>query len=105
VDNAIKFSPPGGAVKVIVERDGSGLLLRVRDHGPGLDAKARQVLFQQFGSGEHRASGSGLGLAFSRLAVQANGGRIWLEDTPGGGATLAFNLPAASPGDRGPGAR
>jgi signal transduction histidine kinase len=95
LDNAIRFSVPGGAVAVTVDQDGRGLLVRVADHGPGLDAKARQKLFQRFGSGQHRASGSGIGLAFSRLAVEANGGRIWLEDTPGGGATFALTLPAA----------
>jgi signal transduction histidine kinase len=95
IDNAIKFSVPGGIVGVTVDQDGNGLLLRVTDHGPGLDAKARQSLFQRFGSGQHRASGSGLGLAFSRLAVEVNGGRIWLEETPGGGATFALTLPAA----------
>ena len=95
LDNAIRFSVPGGAVVVTVDQDGSGLLVRVADHGPGLDAKSRQKLFQRFGSGQHRASGSGIGLAFSRLAVEANGGRIWLEETPGGGATFALTLPAA----------
>lgn len=95
LDNAIKFSAAGAAVTVSLTPDADGVAVRVRDSGPGVDEKARSRLFQNFAPGGQAASGSGLGLAFCRLAVEANGGRIWLEDTPGGGATFAVALPAA----------
>ncbi len=95
LDNAIKFSAAGAAVTVSLAREVDGVAVRVKDSGPGVDEKARSRLFQNFAPGSQAASGSGLGLAFCRLAVEANGGRIWLEETPGGGATFAVALPAA----------
>ena len=75
--------------------------VRVRDSGPGVEEALRPRLFQKFAAGSHTGRGTGLGLAFCRLAVEANGGRIWL-DSPGPGAVFAFRLPASGPagGDR-----
>ena len=96
VGNAIKFSPEGGTVRVGASREGSGLVrVSVADEGPGLPPELRERVFERFVTGDHVASGSGLGLTFCRLAVEAHGGRIRVESAPGAGALLAFTLPEA----------
>jgi signal transduction histidine kinase len=55
-------------------------------------------LFQKFVSGRQQGSGSGLGLAFCRLAIEAHGGHIWSESMPGKGTIVTFTLPAADNG-------
>jgi signal transduction histidine kinase len=96
VDNAIKFTPDGGEVTVVAEREPSASSLRVlvKDTGPGVPVDIRGQLFQKFVAGRHPRRGSGLGLAFCRLAVEAHGGRIWLEDEALG-ATIVFTVPVA----------
>ena len=93
--NAIKFSPDGGRVELRLSVAESGLLrLEVADQGLGVSEKMRPRLFEKFARGDEPAAGTGLGLAFCRLAVEANGGRIWLaDDGPETGATFALELP------------
>ncbi len=96
VGNAIKFSPEGGAVRVSVRAAGAeGLRVSVSDSGPGIEAALLPRLFSKFAPGAHPARGNGLGLAFCRLAVEASGGRIWLEEQPGPGALFVFTIPTA----------
>ena len=96
VGNAIKFSPEGGAVTVSARAVGAeGIRVSVSDSGPGIEAALRPRLFSKFAPGAHPARGSGLGLAFCRLAVEASGGRIWLEEQPGPGALFVFTIPTA----------
>jgi signal transduction histidine kinase len=94
VDNAIKFSPQGGGPVTVSARsmETEGIRLTVCDSGPGIEASLRPRLFTKFAPGAHTARGSGLGLAFCRLAVEASGGRIWLEERPGPGAEFAFTV-------------
>lgn len=95
VGNAVKFSPPGsGAIQVLARRDGTAVEVFVRDCGPGVEEKVRARVFEKFTVGNQPGRGSGLGLAFCRLAVEAQGGRIWLEH-PGPGAVFAFSIPYA----------
>lgn len=95
VGNAVKFSAPAaGPIQVSARLDGAAVEVRVRDTGPGVDEKVRERLFEKFTVGDLPGRGSGLGLAFCRLAVEAQGGRIRLEST-GPGAVFAFSLPLA----------
>jgi signal transduction histidine kinase len=97
VDNAIKFSPEGGGpVTVSVRSTGAlGIRLSVSDCGPGVEDALRPRLFSRFAPGAHTSRGSGLGLAFCRLAVEASGGQIWLEEREGPGALFVFTMPSA----------
>ena len=76
--------------------DGTMVDLLVHDSGPGVEDALRPRIFEKFVVGNHTGRGSGLGLAFCRLAVEAQGGRIWLEN-PGPGTVFAFSLPLAGP--------
>jgi signal transduction histidine kinase len=70
----------------------------VRDTGPGIPDEFKEKLFERFAQIEGqrgRRRGTGLGLAFCRMAVEAHGGRIWVGDNPAGGAVVAFTLPIA----------
>jgi len=93
LDNAIKFTPAGGYVRVSghVERD--ELIVSVANSGPGISPEQKERLFQKFTSGQHAAHGNGLGLAFCKLAVEAQGGRIWIESEPGRETVATFTLP------------
>ncbi len=96
VGNAIKFSPEGSAVTVSARAAGAeGLRVSVSDSGPGIEAALLPRLFSKFAPGAHPARGNGLGLAFCRLAVEASGGRIWLEEQPRPGALFVFTIPTA----------
>lgn len=102
LDNAIRSTPPGGAVVLRAEpwasRDeeqagGPGqYCLVVSDEGPGIPPDLQERLFERFVTG--RRHGVGLGLAFCKLAVEAHGGHIWAESTPARGATFRFTVPA-----------
>ena len=99
LDNAVKWSPPGGVVEV---RLADGELL-VCDHGPGIEPEDLPLVFDRF----HRASsarhlpGSGLGLAIVREAVEAHGGTASVDSAPGRGTAVSLRLPAARIPDRG----
>ncbi|MBL8133782.1 MAG: GAF domain-containing protein [Anaerolineae bacterium] len=116
VENAIKHTPAGGAISVRAEQRSGEIVVSVSDTGPGIPANFRQEVFDKYFRIRHTErstieemrigapvsetpdvstrGGLGLGLAFCRLAVEAHGGRIWVEDAPGGGATFAFSLPS-----------
>jgi len=101
LDNAVRASPAGGSVTISARAEPSGAWVRfsVADEGKGVAAEFRERIFEKFVQIETRAGSSrgsfGLGLAFCRLAVEAHGGRIWVESPEGGGATFHFTVPAA----------
>ena len=109
IDNAIKFTPDGGHVRVWArrgrERAPGAVLVGVSDSGPGIAPEDQQRLFQMYersGSAMGRRRGSGVGLAFCKLAVDAHGGRIWVESEPGKGSTFLLTM-AIADGSGGPG--
>jgi signal transduction histidine kinase len=99
VDNALKFTPAGGQVVITAEVSlKDTLLVRVSDTGPGVPDEYREKIFDRFTQipgQKGRRRGSGLGLTFCRLAVEAHGGRIWVEPRMGGGGVFCITLPAA----------
>ncbi|HXF69193.1 MAG TPA: GAF domain-containing protein [Thermoflexus sp.] len=99
LDNAIKFTPSGGEIwiRATLEREDTmpWVKVMIADSGPGVPPDLRERIFQPFVTGMVKGRGVGLGLAFCKLAVEAHGGRIWLEDRPGGGAAFVFTLPIA----------
>lgn len=96
IDNAIKYSPSGGEIKVFVKQEDNKLLLGVSDHGIGISPEDRHRLFQSFerlgGHYTHSIRGIGLGLKVCRILVEAHGGQIWLDSQPGKGSTFYFTL-------------
>jgi two-component system sensor histidine kinase MprB len=91
LDNAAKWSPPGGEIEVQLV----GGTLSVRDHGPGIDPADAPHVFERFyRSARARAlPGSGLGLSIVRQAAEDNGGQAWLVPAPGGGTVACLRLP------------
>ncbi len=97
LDNALAWSPPGGKVRVEAGSFGPNVDLRIVDVGPGVPPEQRDLMFQPFQrlGDSSQGTGVGLGLAVARGFVEAMGGRITVEDTPGGGLTIVFRLPHA----------
>jgi len=92
IGNAIKFT---GAGKVIVSAnyDGALICFAVHDTGQGIPAESFGRIFEKFGQLDSRRVGTGLGLAFCKLAVEAHGGSIMVESTLGKGSTFSFTIP------------
>ncbi len=96
--NALRHTPSDGSVAVRVSANNGEVRVSVEDSGDGLGDEARDRMFERFWRGDRARSepGGGLGLAIARALVEAQGGRIWAEDRPGGGARVSFTLPAAT---------
>lgn len=97
LENALRYLPAGRAVRIAASPEPGGVVVRLSDNGPGVPPEALPRLFERFWRGERSRSrttgGSGLGLAIARRIIEAHGGRIWAEPTPGGGLTIVFWLP------------
>jgi len=102
LENAAKAteSDPSTHIEVDVRRSNSLVVVRVIDHGPGVPSSAREQLFYPFYRMDDRNPrlGAGLGLGICKGFVTLLDGDIWIEDTPGGGATFSFTLPLANGG-------
>jgi signal transduction histidine kinase len=98
LENANKFTPMQGHVRLGGMRDGDMVRLWVQDTGQGIPREAQDQIFEKFTrlQAERFPKGLGLGLAFCRLAVQAHGGNIWVESQEGKGSRFMFTLPVAS---------
>ncbi|MFN8558023.1 MAG: ATP-binding protein [Dehalococcoidia bacterium] len=108
VENAIKYSPAGGAIDVCIRGNGV-LTVQVRDHGIGIPADHLDRLFDRFyrvdSSLARTTKGVGLGLYICKSLVEAHGGRIWVESEPGKGSVFSFTLPVLTFRDNGDGDR
>ncbi|GAB4277380.1 MAG: hypothetical protein Kow0080_28320 [Candidatus Promineifilaceae bacterium] len=102
LDNALKFTPKNGQITVILqsappETNGeTGIRCTVADSGPGIPPESRPYVFDRYmrtNIGGAQVRGTGLGLTFCKLAVEAQNGRIWVEDNPTGGSQFVFILP------------
>ena len=96
--NAIEFSPKNGTITVTAAPNGQMLVIRICDEGPGIPLEWEKHVFRKFEQLTARqagaATGTGLGLAFCKLAVEAQNGAIWLENsTHERGTIICFSLP------------
>jgi PAS domain S-box-containing protein len=102
VDNAVKFSPDGGAITIAARRRTDTAEISVTDEGMGIGRADQQRIFTKFFRTERvarsGAEGTGLGLFLARGLLAAMGGRIWVESQEGEGASFTFELPLARPG-------
>jgi signal transduction histidine kinase/GAF domain-containing protein len=99
--NAARHTPPGTRVWVRVEPEGDGALVIVEDEGPGVPAENQEMIFEPFRQAGHpnHAPGVGVGLSLVAKFAELHGGRAWLQDRPGGGASFHVLLPGADPLD------
>jgi two-component system sensor histidine kinase/response regulator len=103
VGNALKYSPPKTPVEISVqvnEEDGR-IAISIRDQGPGIAREYHDVIFDKFGTAQtprngRRIPSTGIGLAFCKLAAEAQGGNISLDSAPGEGSTFQLTLPGTS---------
>ncbi len=99
VSNALKYTEVGSPIEVTIDDDAGAVRTSVVDHGPGVPRSDQHRIFDKFTRlGDHltrRQQGVGLGLHIAKQSVLALDGKIWVEPTPGGGATFRFTLPAA----------
>ncbi len=104
--NAVKYNVQGGAVTVALDvrgvpekRDGEQYIISVSDTGPGIPEDEAPYIFEKFyrASTAGQTPGTGLGLTIARRIVEAHGGEMWFESTPGAGTTFYFTLPAHRP--------
>jgi signal transduction histidine kinase len=104
LENAIRHSPPGGEVQLRAEAHNGTVVVSVRDSGEGIAPEDLPRIFDRFYRGDAARTrghardgledgGAGLGLAIAKGLVEAHGGRIWAESTPGHGTTMRFALP------------
>jgi two-component system sensor histidine kinase/response regulator len=97
VDNALKFTPPSGWIRLAIAAEGGFVRVAVQDNGPGIPEEYQRTIFDKFGQvpGFERQVryATGLGLAFCKMAVDAHGGRIGVESREGAGSTFWFELP------------
>jgi two-component system phosphate regulon sensor histidine kinase PhoR len=100
IDNAIKYSDPGKRVHVEARAENKGLLIRVQDHGCGIEKKHLDRLFERFyrvdKARSRKLGGTGLGLAIVKHIIQAHGGNVSVESQPGQGSTFSLHLPDGS---------
>jgi two-component system NtrC family sensor kinase len=99
VGNAIKYSNDAGEVLISVRGEGEQVILQVKDDGPGIPLQDQPHIFDKFYRGRNisKHEGSGLGLAIVKSIIDAHGGRIWVESTPGQGSSFFIVLPVNNP--------
>ncbi len=101
IDNAMKYSPKGGPIRIEGEVRSNEVVISVVDSGPGIPRGDRERVFDRFfrreGGIATVAKGTGLGLFICKSIVEAHGGRIWVDSPPDGGSRFRFTLPRLEP--------
>lgn len=100
VDNALRYAPPASQIDLALDYRDDGAILTVIDRGPGVPEPHRERVFDRFVQLDPEAgrrASRGLGLAFCRVAAEAHGGRIWVDEPDGGGARFRVWLPGEAP--------
>jgi two-component system sensor histidine kinase GlrK len=109
IGNALKFTPPGGMVRIAVRGTEGGVRVSVNDTGPGIQKEHQTAIFDKYQqvtlAGTKKMPGTGLGLAIVKHIVHDHGGTVWVESEQGRGSTFTFVLPfmrprTVLPGDR-----
>ena len=100
VDNAIKYTPAGGQIRIRVLDSPTAAMIDVSDTGPGVPADLKARIFDRYNRSDRRSDvgGTGLGLSISKAAIEMNGGRLTLESTSAAGSTFRISLPRATAG-------
>jgi signal transduction histidine kinase len=100
IDNALKYTDPGGEVVVSLTRHDKTASIAVRDTGPGIPDQERARIFERFFRGDHSRCqpGNGLGLSLARAVARAHGGDITVDSSPEGGSTFTIMLPIQQSG-------
>ncbi|MGB8212958.1 MAG: GAF domain-containing protein [Anaerolineales bacterium] len=95
IENASKFTQPGGTIELGAKREGNWLQMWVQDNGPGIPFADQERIFDKFTRLKENGAptGLGVGLAFCRLAVEGHGGKIWVESKTGQGSKFIITLP------------
>jgi signal transduction histidine kinase len=96
IDNAVKYSPAGGEVRVTTQAQNGHVEVAVSDRGPGIPSEQQRLIFEKFGRaklGDKTKPGTGLGLFIARSIAEAHGGSIAVASSPGRGATFTLTLP------------
>jgi signal transduction histidine kinase len=94
IGNAIRHSPPGGRIRLVLGRTAGTASVSVCDEGPGVAAADQQRIFERFERAHPKESGTGLGLAISRRLARSMGGDVTLDSAPGEGARFTLTLPS-----------
>jgi signal transduction histidine kinase len=93
--NAVRHTPEGGRIVLRARADGGQVRFEVADSGPGIPLEAQASIFDKFVRVPATPGGTGLGLSIARDVIEAHGGRIGVDSTPGHGATFWFTVPTA----------
>ena len=95
LDNALKYTPPGGRITLAVRTAPGAVVFTLADNGPGVPAAEREAIFRRLYRGDASRSqrGLGLGLSLVKAIVEAHSGTIVLDDAPGGGARFTVRIP------------
>ena len=97
--NAMRHTPSGTEITVRVERGNGGVMIAVDDRGPGVAFEDREAIFGVFrrGGGSNHVAGTGIGLSLVAQFTALHGGRAWVQENPGGGASFRVFLPEHQP--------
>jgi signal transduction histidine kinase len=103
VTNAIRYTPPETPIWVSASGGADGVLIAVEDAGPGIDPALRESIFEPFRQGSEvikHSPGVGIGLSLVARFAELHGGRAWVEERDGGGASFRVHLPSSVDDDR-----